>query len=110
MIMLIMPRLITENQDVFGLVLILAVSLVANILWHWILICPALYRRGARFPTGLLFWRVFAELRRYKEIMTAAARPITPYYLDFILTWFNLLLAFGTAVRLLWVQSHLPGY
>jgi hypothetical protein len=53
---------------------------------------------------------VFAELRRYKEVMTAAARPITPYYLDFILTWFNLLLAFGTALRLLWLQSHPVGY
>jgi hypothetical protein len=105
-----MRQLIADNRDVFGLVLVLSVTLVANILWHWILICPALYRRGARFPTGLLFWRVFAELRRYKEIMTAAAMPITAYYLDFILTWFNLLLAFGTAVRMLWVQSHPVGY
>ncbi len=105
-----MLRLITHNRDVCGLIWILGVTLVTNILWHWILICPPLYRRGARFPTGLLFWRVFAELRRYKEIMTAAARPITPYYFDFILTWFNLLLAFGTALRLLWVQSHPIGY
>jgi hypothetical protein len=105
-----MRQLIADNKDVFGLVLVLGVSLVANILWHWTLICPALYRRGARFPTGLLFWRVFAELRRYKEIKTAAALSIMPYYLDFILTWFNLLLAFGTAVRLLWVQSHPVGY
>jgi hypothetical protein len=105
-----MPKLITDNGDVFGLVLILGVSLATNILWHWILICPSLYRRGARFPTGLLFWRVFAELRRYKEITTAAAKPITAYYFDFIFTWFNLLLAFATAVRLLWVQSHPVGY
>jgi len=105
-----MPKLIADNRDVLGLIWVLGVTFAANVLWHWILICPALYRRGARFPTGLLFWRVFAELRRYKEIMTAAAMPITPYYFDFILTWFNLLLAFGTAVRLLWVQSHVPGY
>jgi hypothetical protein len=105
-----MPKLITHNQDVYGLILVLGVSLAANILLHWIVICPALYRRGVRLPTGLLFWRVFAELRRYKEVMTAAARPITPYYLDFILTWFNLLLAFGTALRLLWLQSHPVGY
>jgi hypothetical protein len=105
-----MYRLIADNRDLLGLVSVLSVSLVANILWHWLAICPALYRRGARFPTGLLFWRVFAELRRYKEITTAAAKPITPYYFDFILTWFNLLFAFGTAVRLLWVQSHPIGY
>lgn len=105
-----MRQLIADNRDVLGLIWVLTVTFVTNVLWHWIVICPALYRRGARFPTGLLFWRVFAELRRYKEIMTAAALPITPYYLDFILTWFNLLLAFATAVRLLWVQSHPPGY
>jgi hypothetical protein len=105
-----MAKLIADNRDVYGLIWVLGVTFVANVLWHWILICPALYRRGARFPTGLLFWRVFAELRRYKEIMTAAAMPITAYYLDFILTWFNLLLAFGTAVRMLWAQSHPLGY
>jgi len=101
-----MHKLIADNKDVYGLFLILGVTFVANVLMHWIVICPALYRRGARFPTGLLFWRVFAELRRYKEVMMALAKPFTPYYLDFILTWFNLLLAFGTALRLLWLQSH----
>jgi hypothetical protein len=105
-----MLKLITDNRDAYGLVLILGVTLIANILLHWIVICPSLYRRGARFPTGLLFWRVFAELRRYKEVTTAAAKPITAYYLDFILTWFNLLLAFGTAVHLLWLQTHPVGY
>ena len=105
-----MLKLIAQNRDVYGLILVLGVTFVANILVHWIVICPALYRRGARFPTGLLFWRVFAELRRYREIMTAAAMPFTPYYLDFILTWFNLLLAFATALRLLWLQSHPLGY
>ncbi len=105
-----MPKLITDNKDIYGLILVLGVTFVTNVLWHWIFICPSLYRRGARFPTGLLFWRVFAELRRYKEIMTAAAMPITAYYFDFIFTWFNLLLAFATALRLLWAQSHPPGY
>lgn len=105
-----MPKLITDNKDIYGLILVLGVTFVANVLMHWIAICPSLYRRGARIPTGLLFWRVFAELRRYKEIMTAAARPLTVYYLDFILTWFNLLFAFGTALRLLWLQSHPVGY
>ena len=56
-----MLKLITDNKDVYGFVLVLGVTFVANVLWHWIFICPSLYRRGARFPTGLLFWRVFAE-------------------------------------------------
>jgi hypothetical protein len=105
-----MRQLIADNRDFYGLILILGVTFVLNVLLHWIFICPCLYRRGARFPTGLLFWRVFAELRRYKEIKTADARELTFYFLDFILTWFNLLLAFATAVRLLWLQSHPPGY
>ena len=105
-----MRELIVVNRDVSGLILVLGVTFVLNVLVHWIIICPALYRRGSRIPTGLLFWRVFAELRRYKEILTADARQLTFYYFDFILTWFNLLLAFATAIRLLWVQSHPPGY
>ncbi|MGO9246788.1 MAG: hypothetical protein ACLPT4_11235 [Verrucomicrobiia bacterium] len=105
-----MLKLIADNHDVYGLILVLGVTFVSNVLMHWIAICPSLYRRGARFPTGLLFWRVFAELRRYKEVTTAAAGSLTVYYLDFILTWFNLLLAFATALRLLWLQSHPLGY
>ena len=105
-----MLKLITDNKDIYGLILVLGVTFVTNVLLHWIAICPCLYRRGARFPTGLLFWRVFAELRRYKEVITAVAKPLTLYYLDFILTWFNLLLAFGTALRLVWLQSHPLGY
>ncbi len=105
-----MRELIAHNQDILGLVIILGVSVVFSILLHWIVICPSLYRRGARFPTGLLFWRVFAELRRYKDIKMARAMPLTPYYLSFILAWFNLLLAFATALRMLWAQSHPPGY
>jgi hypothetical protein len=105
-----MVKLIADNRDAYGLVLVLGVTVVFNVLLHWIAICPRLYRRGARIPTGLLFWRVFAELRRYKEITTAGAGELTLYYFDFILTWFNLLLAFGTAVRLLWLQSHPVGY
>ena len=105
-----MLHLIHHNQELLALVILLGVSVVASVLMHWILICPALYRRGARFPTGVLFWRVFNELRRYKEIRTAVGSSLTPYYFSFILAWFNLLLALGTALRVLWAQSHPPGY
>ncbi len=60
---------------------------------------PGSYRRGARFPTGLLFWRVFAELRKYREFTSAAGKPLTVYYAGFILTWFTLFLALGLAAR-----------
>jgi hypothetical protein len=105
-----MRALIAQNQDLLGLLIILSASVAANLLTYWFVICPCLYRRGARFPTGLLLWRMFAELRRYKEIKAADAMPSTPYYLSFILAWFNLLLALGTAIRMLWAQSHVPGY
>jgi hypothetical protein len=105
-----MLRLIYHNRELLALVSLLGVSAVAGLLMHWIVICPCLYRRGSRFPTGLLFWRVFNEMRRYKEIKTAMGSQLTPYYFSFILAWFNLLLALGTALRVLWVQSHPPGY
>jgi len=90
--------------------ILLGVSGLTNMLVHWLAICPRLYRHGARFPTGLLFWRVFHELRKYREYMVARSRPLTFYYLDFILSWFNLLLAFAFALRLLWTQTHMGAF
>ena len=104
-----MGKLIAQNRDLLGLMILLGVSLVTNILLHWIVVCPRLYRHGARFPTGLLFWRVFPELRRYRDFTCAAAKPLTFYYTGFILTWFTLLLAFALALRILWLQTQ-PGY
>ncbi len=104
-----MEELIAENRDVLGLMILLGVFLLANILVHWIVVCPRLYRHGARLPTGLLFWRVFQELRTYKDLTTAKGRPLTFYHLEFILSWFNLLLALALALRLLWVQTHPAG-
>ena len=101
-------NVIAENRGLFGLIVLLGASAVASILFHWMFICSRLLHHGSRLPTGLLFWRVFHELRRYKDITTRAAKPLTLYYFGFILTWFTLLLAFATALRILWVQSH-PG-
>jgi hypothetical protein len=100
-----MPQLLADNQELIGLLSLLGVSVVSSILLHWVVICRYLYRRGARFPTGLLFWRVFRELRQYKDLVTAGARPPTAYFLGFILAWFNLLLALAIALRILWIQS-----
>lgn len=104
-----MERLIAENRDVLGLMILLGGFLLVNILFHWVFICPRLYRHGARLPTGLLFWRVFNELRVYKNLTSAKGRPLTCYHLGFLLSWFNLLLAFALALRLLWVQTHPAG-
>ena len=104
-----MDKLIGDNRDVVGLMILLGVALLANVLIHWIAVCPRLYRHGARLPTGLFFWRVFQELRTYKNLTTAKGRPLTFYHLGFILSWFSLLLAFALALRLLWVQTHPAG-
>jgi len=105
-----MPTFVNQNRDLLGLTILLVVSLGANISLHWFVICRRLYRHGARFPTGLLFWRVFPELRKYRELTCASAKPLTYYYTGFILTWFTLLLALALAVRILWLQSHLGDY
>ena len=100
-----MPKLFADNRELIGLLSLLGVSVLISLLLHWCVVCPRLYRNGARFPTGLLFWRVFQELRQYKDLVVATARPPTLYFLGFILAWFNLLLAFAIALRILWVQS-----
>jgi hypothetical protein len=105
-----MATFVTENHDILGLIILLGASLSATIWLHWIVICPRLYRKGARFPTGLLFWRVFPELRRYRDLTSAAGKPTTFYYTGFILTWFTLLLAFALAARILWLQSQVGSY
>ncbi len=95
-----------HDHQLLGLVALLGVLVAANILIHWLIVCRALYKHGAKFPTGLLFWRVFKEMRAYRELCRAHGRPLTAYYVAFILAWFNLLLAFGTALRALWEQTH----
>jgi len=73
---------------------------------HWFVICRILYRHGARFPTGLVFWRAFHELRLYKDIRCAEGRSLGTYFVAFILLWFNLLLLFGIVLRLVWNITH----
>jgi hypothetical protein len=105
-----MIKLITDDKDLLSLFVLLGVSVITSILLHWVIICGRLYRRGARFPTGLLFWRVFRELRQYRDLTCAAAKPLTFYYFGFIFAWFNLLLALAIALRIFWLQSHPVGY
>jgi hypothetical protein len=101
-----MALLIADNRDIIGLTILLSVTVLANVLVHWFAICPRLYRHGARFPAGLCFWRVLRELRTYRELTSARGQTLTFYYLDFILSWFSLLLVLALVLRLLWVQTH----
>ncbi|HUJ70867.1 MAG TPA: hypothetical protein VLZ30_01395 [Verrucomicrobiae bacterium] len=105
-----MVKLITENREILALVVLLGITLLSSILLHWTVICTCLYRHGARFPTGLLFWRVFRELRRYRNLTSRVGKPLSLYYFAFILAWFNLLLALAITLRMLWFQSHPNDY
>lgn len=94
------------SRELTGLTFLLGISVATQLVLHWFRVCPKLYKHGAKFPTGLLFWRWFKELRRYRELLAARGAELTPYYITFILVWFNLLLGFGVAVRALWEQTH----
>lgn len=73
---------------------------------HWFIVCRALYKDGARFPTGFAIWRTFRELRAYKDMCSARGEPLNVYYIAFILAWFNILLLFGVLLRILWTVTH----
>jgi proteasome lid subunit RPN8/RPN11 len=105
-----MTNLISDNKEVLGLIVTLAASVTASILIHWVVFCCRLYRHYTRFPTGLLFWRVFAELRRYRDLARMGGKPLTFYYFGYVMAWFNLLLAITTVVVILWFQSHPDGF
>ena len=75
-----------------GLMLLWTVSAAANLLLYWGIVCPKLYRSGARFPTGLIPWRYFHDLHGYQLILAAEGRSSNRYYILLFLTWFNILL------------------
>jgi len=58
-----------------------------TLLLYWFVVCVVLYLYGARFPTGLMPWRYFHDLRDYKEIVASKGRAPTLYYLMLFLTW-----------------------
>ena len=101
--------MVTQNKEILSLVILLGITVFCSILLHWLVVCTCLYRHGARFPTGLLFWRVFRELRKYKSLTSRFGKPLSLYYFAFILMWFNLLLALAIVLRMLWYQSN-PTY
>ena len=95
------------SRQLIGVSLLLVASLAVQLGLHWFVVCRALYKHGAKFPTGLLVWRWFKELRGYRDVLAARGDDLAPYYIIFILTWFNLLLGFVVVVRALWERTHL---
>lgn len=98
-----------QDQSLLGLVILLGTFVTASMILHWFVVCRALYKHGARFPTGFVFWRAFHELRLYKELRSAHGRSLSVYYAAFILLWFNLLLLFGIVMRIVWSTTHPMG-
>jgi hypothetical protein len=91
-----------QNGIFNGLLVLLISATITNILLHWIIVCPTLYRDGARPPTGLLPWRIFHELNRYREILRARSDSLSPYYVLLLFRWFNAVLAI--AVGFMWLS------
>ncbi len=72
---------------ILGLAVIDGALLALIILLYWIVVCPSLYRHGARFPTGLMPWRFVRDVRDYKEIIVSNGDFPFYYYLIWILAW-----------------------
>ncbi len=94
-----------EDRELLALVIMLALSVGASMVLHWFVVCRELYRNGAHFPTGFLFWRQWRELRAFKDALAADCRPLTLYYLGCILITFNLLLLVVVLYWALWSQT-----
>jgi hypothetical protein len=60
-----------------------------TLLLYWGLVCPELYRHGARFPTGLALHRFMRDLRRYQALRLADGQPCDLYYALLLLAWFT---------------------
>ena len=103
-------NLITQNKEILSLIILLGITVLGSFLLHWLVVCTCLYRHGARFPTGLFFWRMLRELRRYKNLTSRVGKPLSLYYFAFILMWFNLLLALTIVLRVLWFKSNPADY
>ena len=96
----------TSPEPIHGLIVLLIVSAAANLLFYWGVVCPALYRNGARFPTGLMPWRYFRDLHGYHLILAAEGKSSNRYYILLFLTWFSLLLGLGLAAYALSLTSE----
>lgn len=76
-----------EPNIILGFLVVAGALLAVIILLYWVIVCPALYRHGARFPTGLMPWRFLRDLRAYKTIIVSNGDFPFYYYLIWILTW-----------------------
>ncbi len=88
-----------------GLLILWSCSIGLQLFLHWFAVSRMLYRYGARFPTGFLPWRIFRELRDYRELLRAEARILNPYYFYVVLFVFNVLLGLTLGLYFLWQHT-----
>jgi hypothetical protein len=93
-----------RSPTFIGLTIMLIGTTISTFLVHWFVVCPLLRKDGSRFPTGLLPWRMFRELSRYRDVLRARSSSLSPYYIILLLRWFNLLLAF--VVGMWWLMQY----
>jgi hypothetical protein len=97
-----------KTSMIVPLVALLLSGVGINLLIFWVIICPVLYKFGARFPTGLAFWRVPKELKAFRDVCSTHGKSFFPYVAFQILFWFNLTLAVVLALRVLWENTQPP--
>lgn len=90
-----------QDRVLFGLTVLLGIGLAVNALVHWIVVCRRLYRAGARFPTGLLPWRLSTEMTQYKDLCRARGDSLSHYYIILLGLWFSF--ALGVVLGFVWL-------
>jgi hypothetical protein len=88
---------------------VLAGSVFLTLLLYWGVICRKLYEYGARFPTGLMFWRCFHELRLYRDVCGPHDSTATVHLTFLILFWFDAVLLVIWSVCAFWQYTHPVG-
>ncbi len=89
-----------------SLLILLGVTSVTSLVVHWAVVCPALYRQGARFPTGLLPWRFLHEMRLYIDLCRERGNSLSWCYILMLGIWFNLLLGLMLGCRWFWLIDN----
>ena len=91
-----------HDRVLTGLTVLFVATFILNLLVHWLIVCRALYKDGAHWPTGALPWRMHHELSRYRESQRAHSDSLSGYYIILLGRWFSLIL--GLMVGFMWLS------
>src|ERR1700693_4381079 len=96
-----------QDRVFVGLTVMFGIATALNALVFWLIVCRKLYRAGSRFPTGLLPWRYFQDMARYKDICRSQSDSLSHYYIIMLAVWFNVALAAVLAMGWLYRLQNL---